>query len=364
MPAFHFHHFLKYGSNSLWNASVPLSLCGSLHDVPVNRLLKSEIGNNLKLSHMSPSTSSTAELLSTGDMQHSSASDMLPRSGRDSSSDYEKALFLLKNNPPEQRLGLPMPYSQYLQLEGSWAKFKSENNISEEIRYPSLSYDSLKQIANVVTTQSALHGYTSAALREIINHRFWPPLRIGNYGSARMKEPSPSGSSSKEPDESFTYWRPGFKPQLQVAIECGVSENYNALCRDKDLWIQHMGAKAVMLICLNEKPHYKKPLTEYNVEDKVAEMGKLEQYVAEAMEKNLAQGNYGPIEYRGHIWLGKLDELFVEVWRAEQQNPVRMWAASKIPDSNVRLHGGRDLLLALVPAMQSTASTRFDSFRG
>ncbi|KAK9368128.1 hypothetical protein V1509DRAFT_544065, partial [Lipomyces kononenkoae] len=102
-------------------------------------------------------------------------------------------------------------------------------------------------------------------------------------------------------------------PQLQVVIECGVNENYNALCRDKDLWILQMGATAaVVLMCLKEETHYKSPLTEHNIEDKVAEIEKMEQYVAEAMLKKLNEDNYGPIEYRGHIWLGKLDELFVE----------------------------------------------------
>ncbi|KAK9372135.1 uncharacterized protein V1513DRAFT_427841 [Lipomyces chichibuensis] len=59
-----------------------------------------------------------------------------------------------------------------------------------------------------------------------------------------MTELSPDNiaMSSKVPDESFLYERPGGSPRLQVVIECGVSENYKALCRDKDLWIQHLEA--------------------------------------------------------------------------------------------------------------------------
>ncbi|KAK9343456.1 hypothetical protein V1522DRAFT_413275 [Lipomyces starkeyi] len=64
-----------------------------------------------------------------------SESDMFPGNDRKSSSDYDEALFLLKNNPPEQRLDIPLPYSQYLKLEESWSQFKSENNISEERRF-------------------------------------------------------------------------------------------------------------------------------------------------------------------------------------------------------------------------------------
>ncbi|KAK9342846.1 hypothetical protein V1522DRAFT_357659, partial [Lipomyces starkeyi] len=40
-----------------------------------------------------------------------------------------QALFLLKNNPPEPRLDIPLPDSQYVKLEESWSKFKSENRV-------------------------------------------------------------------------------------------------------------------------------------------------------------------------------------------------------------------------------------------
>ncbi|KAK9386079.1 hypothetical protein V1515DRAFT_606091 [Lipomyces mesembrius] len=49
----------------------------------------------------------------------------------------------------------------------------------------------------------------------------------------------------------------------------------------------------------------------------------MEKNVAEAVANNLEQDNYGPIEYRNHIWLGKLDEVFVDVWRADGPEPVR-----------------------------------------
>ncbi|KAK9234654.1 hypothetical protein V1525DRAFT_428355 [Lipomyces kononenkoae] len=328
-------------------------------------------------------------------MQASSASVMCPRSDTNTSSDFKQALYLLKTNPPEQRLDIIMPYSQYVQLENNWSNFKPH---SEEKRYPSLSYDSLLQIATIVTTQSALHGHTGAIFREIIAssvneyisiHKPGAMPCIRDYGSTTVTDPSPSGLSSKEPDQSFGYSRPGFKPRLQVAIECGVSEDYKALCRDKDLWIQHMGAKAVMLICIKEKPHYKSPLTACNIEDKVAEVEKMDQYVAKVIAKNWEEDNYSQIEYRGHIWLGKLDEFFVEVWRAEEQTPVRKWlirngrrnpfprsiglkisdffpetewAACKMPDGNVRFHGGRKLLLVIPDAMRVTAATRFARF--
>ncbi|KAK9242605.1 hypothetical protein V1506DRAFT_64448 [Lipomyces tetrasporus] len=103
--------------------------------------------------------------------------------------------------------------------------------------------------------------------------------RIKNYGSGVMKAPSTSGLSSKEPDQSFGYGRPRFRPRLHVAIECGVSENYKALCRYKDLWIQELGAKVVILICIKEVPRYKSPRTYEYTEGAIAEIENMDQYV-------------------------------------------------------------------------------------
>ncbi|KAK9314317.1 hypothetical protein V1522DRAFT_343419, partial [Lipomyces starkeyi] len=111
---------------------------------------------------------------------------------------------------------------------------------------------------------------------------------------------------------------------LQFVVECGVSENYEDLCRDKNMWIQYLGAKAVILICLKEAPPFKNPRTAYeDIKDPVAEVNKMQQYAVEAMKYNLEQGHYGPIEYRSHKWAGKLDEVFVEVWQAGKTQAVR-----------------------------------------
>ncbi|KAK9357731.1 hypothetical protein V1504DRAFT_480110 [Lipomyces starkeyi] len=283
----------------------------------------------------------------------------------------DTALSLLTHNPPEQRLDIPMPYSH-------WSKFKSDNNISEEKRY----------LQTVVTTQSALHDRTAAVFREIIKsnvneylsiHKPNERHRIQDNACATVKDLGLYGKTSKDPDESFVYERLDREPSLQVVIECGVSENYRDLCRDKNLWIKHLGAKAVILICLKEAPRFKNPRTAYeNITDPVAEVEKMQQYAVEATKYTLEQGNYGPIEYRSHMWAGKLDEVFVEVWRVGETQPVGkwlirdgrhnrlpktslkisdffpgdVWIASKIQDCNVPLHGGRYLWEVLAAAIR------------
>ncbi|KAK9358563.1 hypothetical protein V1504DRAFT_493703 [Lipomyces starkeyi] len=369
MQAFRFPYFLKCRSNSLWNASVLLS------DPWTLRVRQSSPAV------LNPMTRTKPAIMST---------DTVPAND----ADYDKALSLLTHNPPEQRSDIPMPYSQYLQIEKSWSKFKSDNNISEE---KSLSYNALMRIATVVTTQSALHDRTAAVFREIIKsnvneylsiHKPNERRRIKDNASTTVKALGPYGKTSKDPDESFLYERPDRKSRLQVVVECGVSENYKDLCRDKNLWIQHLGAKAVILICLKDAPPFKNPRATYDdIKDPVAEVIKMQQYALEAMQYNLEQGHCGPIEYRSHMWAGKLDEVFVEVWRAGKTQPVRKWLIrdgrhnrlpktiglkisdffpedpSKIQDSNVPLHGGRYILWEdLAGAMRWTAEMRFIDF--
>ncbi|KAJ8096584.1 hypothetical protein POJ06DRAFT_263929 [Lipomyces tetrasporus] len=209
------------------------------------------------------------------------------------------------------------------------------------------------QIATIITSQSALHGHTAEIFKEIIRsnidkylsiHRPRAIYRIQSYGSTTEESFGPYGTNSKDPDGSFIYGRPGRAPRMQVTIECGVNENYSALCRDKNLWINQLGAKAVILICLKEVPRFQNPPTAYAyIKDAAAEADNMAEHGADAMAHNLKRGNYGPIEYRGHIWAGKLDEVFVEVWRAGDEQPVRKWATSNIPDSNVPFYGGSSL---------------------
>ncbi|KAK9235494.1 hypothetical protein V1525DRAFT_427783 [Lipomyces kononenkoae] len=387
MLAFRFPHFLKYCSNNLWNASVRFADLGRLRvrqprDRNPTTWTNQASAKRLKLNSAWESIGLTVGQFSTGVKPAIRSTDTSP----ESDADYDKALSLLTSNPPEQRLDIPMPYLKYLQLEESWSKFKAENNVAEEKRYPSLSYNALLQIATVVTYQSALHDRTAEIFKEIIKsnvdeylsiHQPKTISRIMSYGSSTVEGFGPYGKTSKDPDQSFLYGRP--------------DRSYKALCRDKDIWINLLGAKVVLLIFLKEAPRFKSPRIGYeNINDPVAEIKKMEQHVVEAMKHNLKQGNYGPVEYRGHIWAGKPDEVFVEAWRADDEQPVRKclirdgrrnrlpktiglkisdffpeddWAASTIPDSNVPFDCGRYLLWEnLAAALRITAMRRFVHF--
>ncbi|KAK9318984.1 hypothetical protein V1517DRAFT_80073 [Lipomyces orientalis] len=121
------------------------------------------------------------------------------------SSNYDKALYLLKNNPPVQRLDIRLPYSQYLKLEESWSKFKSENRLrkgdiqayctinadSDSGNYPKRApwhhsgSDPRENVASSVNDYLSIHKPNEFH-------------RIMNFGSSTEMELCPDGKSSKE----------------------------------------------------------------------------------------------------------------------------------------------------------------------
>ncbi|KAK9491576.1 hypothetical protein V1508DRAFT_373733, partial [Lipomyces doorenjongii] len=327
------------------------------------------------------------------------APSSLPNDGNARSA-YDRALHLLKTNPPEKRLDIHLPYSQYLKLQESWSNYKSEANIAEDQSYPRLSYNSLEQIATVVTSQRALHESAAARLRTAIFNSVWEYLsihkpdetgRIADTGSTTRKSTYGKYSkSAKDPDGSFMYGDEDKGPLLRVAIEVGFSEDYPGLRRDKDMWIKGRNAKVVILVCLRESPQFKDPEIAYeDIDDVNLELARMGQTVAKAGLRNLEQGEYGPMEYRNHKWFGKLEEAFIECWRADRKRRFRTvlienghhkvhlpttiglkvrdflseaaWAAADIPDSDVRLDLDRYLQSLLIP-VQATALSRLEDF--
>ncbi|KAK9372084.1 uncharacterized protein V1513DRAFT_474750 [Lipomyces chichibuensis] len=257
----------------------------------------------------------------------------LPKDKHDMSN-YAKALHLLKNNSPEQRLDVHLPYSMYLDLQKSWSKFKEEMDIREEQRYPRLSYNSLDQVATVVTIQRALHEVAAyefgvevrTGVREYLSsHAPQERNRIVGRGSATKKSTHGKyAKSSKEPDGSFFYDDDDAGLVLRVVIEAGHSEHYGRLLRDKDMWMKGMNAKAVVFICLKESPRFINPHTQYeDIKDVDLEVARMKQHIRKTLQTNIEQGFYGPVEYRNHRWFGKMSNAFIEVWRVGMKDPVR-----------------------------------------
>ncbi|KAK9350659.1 hypothetical protein V1523DRAFT_445221 [Lipomyces doorenjongii] len=317
--------------------------------------------------------SSTTSVLST---------DMYPVKDEKELSDYDQALYLLENNPPEQRLDFHLPYSQYLKLEECWAEIKSARNISEEQKYPYLAYNSCAEYVTVVTIPRDLHEIAAWELGiEIINGarkylasnganaslasrivHAGSTTTVGSFGNyARSK---------KQADGTIKYKRTGATSEVMIAVEVGYSEHYAALCRDKDMWIDGQHVKVCILVCLDESPRFRNPRTRPENIGVVRERpDAMAQAVAETVERDTSRGYFGQIEYQAKKRHPVRYQLIQNSWLSNRLPktiglklrdfiPDADWEAANIVDESISFDG--DLYVHnLRIAMGTTADERY-----
>ncbi|KAK9314187.1 hypothetical protein V1524DRAFT_382477 [Lipomyces starkeyi] len=246
---------------------------------------------------------------------------------------YNKALALLRSNTPEQILDIQLPYSKYMQLEKAFSRLNPESGTIAEKSYPSLSYDSGTETVTVVTVPSNVHEAGVYQINfDIIGY-------ARNYLSTHSPQSKnsivPFGSTTtrgfhglfancvKQPDGGVRHITRQ-DDMVTVVIEVGASERYTKLCRDKDIWIDGLGVKVFILVCINESPQFKMPSAEYDmdIEDPEAEVILMRESMAATLESNLLLNRIAPFVYRRQKWGGQLRTAFIEVCRPDSI-PIR-----------------------------------------
>ncbi|KAK9238028.1 hypothetical protein V1525DRAFT_402227 [Lipomyces kononenkoae] len=289
---------------------------------PVSDLSDEHSGKYFKLACSPESTASKTDISSA--MSGTQSTDKSPVPDDKLLSEFDKALNLLKSNSPEQRLDIQMPYSQFLELDESWSKIKSELSLDEK-SYPRLSYNSVTETVTVVTIPKNLHEVAASEVRhqimksieEYLSHQ--SPESIGRIVDTGSSDVRGSGGdyehSVKQADGLFQYIGGG-ADLVTVAFEIGFSQNYDSLLANKDMWIQGCHAKACVLICLNEDPRFRNPTRPFeNVGDLAGEKEAMNLHADATVPLD---GSYFPqIRFRDHVWAGGLTEAFIEVWRAD-----------------------------------------------
>ncbi|KAK9233919.1 hypothetical protein V1525DRAFT_107773 [Lipomyces kononenkoae] len=229
---------------------------------------------------------------------------------------YNRALNLLKSNPPEQWLDLQLPRAKYLQLENAFFKLYPE---SLELRYPSLSYNSFTETVTVVTAPAYIHEVAAVELSVAISRYAAQYLStyseelacfIEHYGSTTTTDFSDAFEGSrKQPDGGVRYYSPD-GDQITVVVEIGFSENYASLCRSKDMWIDGRGINVFILVCLTERPRFKNPTTVYDdIRDVDHATDEMKNSINETLRLNLSNNRHALLLYRGHKWAGEIGKL-------------------------------------------------------
>ncbi|KAK9431754.1 hypothetical protein V1505DRAFT_46401 [Lipomyces doorenjongii] len=148
--------------------------------------------------------------------------------------------------------------------------------------------------------------------------------RILAYGSTTTDDfEGAFEGSTKQPDGGvrYQYLDDG---KVTVVLEAGFSEDYNSLCRSKNMWIDGHGVNVYILLCLTEKPRFKNPTTEYaDIGDVKAAIDLMNRSMNETLGLNFSNNRHALFLYRGHKWAGQLKDVFIETWRAGTSIPSK-----------------------------------------
>ncbi|KAK9363206.1 hypothetical protein V1504DRAFT_386120, partial [Lipomyces starkeyi] len=291
-------------------------------------------------------------------------------------------------------LDVQQPYSKFLQLEKAFSTLNPESGTIAEKRY----WSTTRIFVSTTTVTSNVHEAGVYRINHEINT--YAENYLSTHSPQSMDSIVPLGSTTmrgfhgpfakcvKQPDGGVRHITRQ-DDMVTVVNEVGASERYKKLCRDKDIWIDGLGVKVFILVCINESPQFKMPSAEYeHIEDPEAEVILMKESMAGTLESNLLLNRIAPFVYRRHKWGGQLRTAFLEVWRPDSipigydliQNgdtcdhlpttlglhtsdlfPDDAWEATDIPDRDIPFDARR-YLKTLIVAMNGTAKDRFVSF--
>ncbi|KAJ8104409.1 hypothetical protein POJ06DRAFT_279840 [Lipomyces tetrasporus] len=256
-------------------------------------------------------------------------------------SGYEKALSLLKHNPPERRLDVHLPYSEYLKLDESWSNTRSARNISEDQKYPYLAYNTVAEIVTVVTVPRDLHEGPAVNLgpmiltgaQEYLSSHGADASLIVNLGSTTiMGRYGRYAKIKKQADGTIMYNGTGAQAKVMNAIEVGYRPH----------------VKVCILVCLDESPRFRNPDSRYeHVANVDVEMEAMARCVAESL---LIQNAWSSNRLPKSINLKMSD--FV---------PDEDLVAANIPDGSLSFDGNLNVHI-LRKCTETTAEQRYQEF--
>ncbi|KAK6373990.1 hypothetical protein LTS17_007960 [Exophiala oligosperma] len=121
-------------------------------------------------------------------------------------------------------------------------------------------------------------------------------------------------SSIKTPDIGiFVRNDDNTQDELKWALEIGFSQKYDDLQDDLRLWLVGQPACSMaVLINITESPDYQCPL---DFDLAICDELDTPQEGAQITAREFSlEGEYGPVMFKGYQWVGRISEVFLEIW--------------------------------------------------
>ncbi|KAK9314843.1 hypothetical protein V1524DRAFT_122332 [Lipomyces starkeyi] len=230
---------------------------------------------------------------------------------------YQRAFNFLTANEPERRLDIYLSYKSFQSLE------EKARAMYGDAKYPRVEYSALDSRVIIHTIPTALHGESAVGLQLCIRESVRDILirfdkkrltsRILPVGESTYSSVDNQGAhSTKTPDAGLQYDN-GQRNDLLIIVEAGVSEGYQQLKADIELWLRKFGCRIGILLWLKEKPRFRLPARDSSNSHSATERALFEN----AMWHARRRGPFGPYSFNGHNWFGTLDIALIEVFKTD-----------------------------------------------
>ncbi|KAK9482188.1 hypothetical protein V1527DRAFT_516011 [Lipomyces starkeyi] len=235
----------------------------------------------------------------------------------DEQASYQLALRFLTTNEVGERLDVHLSYESFQYLD------EEAHALYGDAKYPRVEYSGTDSRVTIYTIPTALHGTSASSLQTairdsvrdiLIRHDKRELLRcLQPVGEATYEFADDQGRpSSKTADGGLKYCKFG-RTELIIVIEVGVSEAYQHLRADIELWLTSFQSPIGILLWLNERPRFSFPAAE----SCGAYSNNQRAMFKNAMDRTAREVPFGPYVYSGHKWFGILDTAIIEVFQRD-----------------------------------------------
>ncbi|KAK9323104.1 hypothetical protein V1517DRAFT_321501 [Lipomyces orientalis] len=258
--------------------------------------------------------------------------------------DDEEACY--QHNEPERRLDIRLSYQTFRALEAQ------AHALYGDAKYPRVEYSGTDSRVTIYTVPTELHGTSASALQMAIRDSVRDGLlrhnkqellrRIIPIGESTISSVDDLGQgSTKTPDGGFVYNDSSTgRRELTLIIETGVSEQYQQLRADINVWLSDIHCRTAILLWFKESPSFRNPTNAnaYSVDDRPA--------FDDAAQQAQRDHPLGPCRYRDHDWCGTIAEAFIEIFRSDSNNEVP--ARYPIAENGLIVVEGQSLDIGLI----------------
>jgi hypothetical protein len=124
--------------------------------------------------------------------------------------------------------------------------------------------------------------------------------------------------SKKEPDFGIEVCNADNEMDLKWGLEAGLSELYEQLKNEVQLWLEGGSVTQVTIVRFCETPRYCRPLPIYDETGEELDLLKVpgipSDFKAIRQKDVILEGDYGPATYKGLRWVEQISEVWMETW--------------------------------------------------